>query len=164
MRPKHTNGRMLWIGYCLLLALVTLMGLRSEGTIASVLSAQKLKASGTEVSPGQTSIDPAPLMRRDEMLAEAKAGQRDPFNPPPRAEQPVVRRPPRDRVAPAPDRLFLRGIMYDEQDPRVQLAIGPNTSGWLREGDVYRGWTIVRISRTSVRVGQGERLFEISAE
>ena len=57
----------------------------------------------------------------------------------------------------------VRAIVYDQIHPSVRLADGEHVSGWLRQGDSFRGWTITQITAQSVRIQKDGATYQIRA-
>jgi len=58
---------------------------------------------------------------------------------------------------PAPPTLALRAILVDRVGSSAKIRLGDEASGWLSEGDTFRGWTVVRIWPDSVEVRKDGR-------
>jgi hypothetical protein len=153
MTHLRNGRRALWAAYGLLVAFTALLAIRSERTIAAVLAGASPKAPPAAAVAERTGSSADIVADRNHSIASAALGERDPFrSPPPPARSGTA--PGSIDADPAP---ILRTLLYDRVSPSVQLSIGRSTSGWLRAGDVFRGWVVVEIMPTSVRISKGDR-------
>ena len=90
---------------------------------------------------------------KDSLLASANLTERDPFRPPPasRRDRPSTPRNPSTYPTETP---VVRALLFDSENPTVQIGVGSQTSGWLHTGDRFQGWTVVEISPASVRIAR----------
>jgi hypothetical protein len=153
---KHLrNGRnALWASYGLLVLFTALLAVRSERTIATVLAGGDPRTPPPTAVAGPAGSSATIVVERNRVIAAATLGERDPFRPPPAPARPGGASPRSTDSDPPP---VLRTLLYDRVSPSVQLSIGRATSGWLRAGDAFRGWVVVEISPTSVRITKGDR-------
>ncbi len=151
------EDRAFWVGYLVLLLVGVFLGLRSERTIAAVLAAHKLGVACSTPTTQQSTFDPVRLSLRDSLLVQAQPTVRDPFHAPPAKQQPR-----RVETRPAlPEIPSLRALLYDKVNPSAKISIGSSLSGWLHEGDQFRGWTVADITPTSVWVSKESRVYVI---
>ena len=151
------EDRTFWVGYLVLLLVGVFLGLRSERTIAAVLAAHKYSVACSTPTTEQSAFDPVRLGLRDSLLVQARPTARDPFHAPPAKPQPR-----REEKRPAlPEIPSLRALLYDKVNPSAKISVGSSLSGWLHEGDQFRGWTVVDITPTSVWVSKESRVYVI---
>ena len=53
--------------------------------------------------------------------------------------------------------LKLDGLLYDSNDPVVQLSYGPDSSGSIHVGDKFLNWKVQSISQRNVTLRKGSR-------
>ena len=80
------------------------------------------------------------------------APSHDPFGGGASASNPSV--PTEAVAAPVVERPVLRAFLYDDRQPTIQVAIGELTSGWLRAGDKFQGWTVTDINATAATLSR----------
>jgi len=148
--------------------------LRTERTVTEVLRIQSSgqgvssNAAAGQTAPGQRATGPArtrqllrEISERDSLIAASVPRGRDPF------ARPVAAPRPAPAAAAAPTFVeaqpALRAIVFDEVDPNVQISIDGRTSPWLRPGDVFEGWRVIRITAGSVHLYKGDRLVELTS-
>ncbi len=149
-----TQERPQWLAFAVAIAAVVVLCLRFETTIAAVLSVKSDALPALE-APARDGLEELAL--RDSLIASARVDTRDPFQPPPRP--PVKKKRPAPRVelpVVVPDPT-LRALLYDTVSPSIQLTLGDVTSGWLRIGETFRGWTVRDVTPTSATVTNGSR-------
>ena len=101
------------------------------------------------VDPGRSLL--AQLAEKDGALHAASLSGRDPFRQPPLPREPVRAQVARRDSTEGPQPSVC-GLVFDEQDPRVMLSTGVETSGWLRRGELFQGWMVVGIDRRTVTI------------
>jgi hypothetical protein len=160
------GNRALLFGYIAVLLMVLFLAMRTEKTVAAVLCGPP----PSQLEPGLDATGARILTEiesRYEQLAQALPALRDPFRdpvaekappPPPKRPRPVTRDP--QPVFPT-----VKSLLYDGIDPSVKLQIGDDSSGWLRVGRTFHGWTVQEISAGGVRVADRKgNLFQIRAK
>jgi hypothetical protein len=55
----------------------------------------------------------------------------------------------------------VRGLIYDNVKPAVQLAVGDAVSRWLGKDEAFQGWIVLEINPASVRVSNGAKQHEL---
>jgi len=154
------NDKGFWTGYLLLLLVGVFLGLRSERTVTAVLAAQNRDIRSTSPSTGSLDIQPARLEFRDSLLVHTQPKVRDPFHP-----LPVKTKPRKVEPKPElPEIPSLRALLYDSVNPSAQINIGSSKSGWLHEGESFRGWTVINITPQSVWISKEHRTYVIRQE
>ncbi len=163
MSRKARKDVAFWTGCGAVLLFVLVLGLRCGQTVSAVLSARGQPTPEAKAAGGTGTADAFEIARRDSLVAAATPGERNPFRDPPPRERAPTRRPetPRPVSEPPPS---LRALLYDTVNPSVQLAVGNSASGWLLEGDVFKGWTVAAITPTSVTVTRGNRSLVLNSE
>jgi hypothetical protein len=147
-----------WIGLGLLGLLGIFLAVRTEHGIGLVLARRHAGSQSQPVSASDLSARIGAMAARDSLEAAAQPGERDPFrDPPPRASRQVLGTVAGSPSAQAEVSPVARAVLYDRVDSRVQLSVGPDVSAWLRTGDAFQGWTVVRITRATITLAQGER-------
>ncbi len=155
MRLPQGPRRVGLAGYAVLALGVALLGLSVRQTVVTVLSGgREFGAAGAGGEGGPTGW--RNMGARDSLVEQARMGRRDPFQPPP-MERAAVRVPVVQAAPAPPPEPRLGSLVYDNVAPTVQLTVGEERSGWLRPGDVFHGWTVLEITRASVRVANGTR-------
>jgi hypothetical protein len=154
------NDKGFWAGYAVLLLVGIFLGLRSERTVTTVLAANSRDIRSTSPSTGPVIIDPVRLVLQDSLLVHTEPKVRDPFHP-----LPVKPKPRREEPKPElPEIPSLRALMYDSVNPSAQINIGSSRSGWLYEGDTFRGWKVINITQQSVWISKAHRTYVIRQE
>ncbi|MBM3318924.1 MAG: hypothetical protein FJY75_13835 [Candidatus Eisenbacteria bacterium] len=161
MDDRPPAPRLFSLGIPALALVALLLGLRNHQVVGAVLSRGEPAVLEMQGNGRGTDGDIAELARRDSLVAAASAGNRDPFRPraPAAAESPgrgAGAARPREEPQPAPPPR-ISSLLYDDVRPSVQLRIGPETSGWLHEGEIFHEWTVMRITPTTVTLASGER-------
>jgi hypothetical protein len=146
-----------WIAVGLLAVVGVFLGARTEHAVGLVM-ARGHASVAQPVSGSDLSARIGAMAAKDSLEAAAQPGERDPFrDPPARTPRPasgaVAGRPPAE-VAATP---AARAVLFDRVDPRVQLSLGSEVSAWLRPGDTFQGWTVVRITTATITLAQGEQ-------
>jgi hypothetical protein len=154
MKHLRNGRRALRAAYGLLVLLTALLAARSERTIATVLAGGPPRTPPATAVAERSGSGATIVAERNRVIATATVGERDPFRPPPASARPGGASPGSIDSDPTP---VLRTLLYDRVRPSVQLSIGRVTSEWLHAGDVFRGWVVVEILPTSVRISRGDR-------
>ena len=171
MVSRLGGGGGFWISCSILVVTGLFLGFRGEHAMSTVLAepgAPSLHQDGGHVSqlPDTSVIHGKALL-----LEAAKAGKRDPFGHPPKARpkpkpkksgsssQAVAPKPkPKPKPAVPPT---LRVLLYDNVDPCLKLTLKGKTSGWLRVGESWKGWTITAIGEHSATVSKAGKTITI---
>ncbi len=133
----------------ILLASTLILGFRTCGVARAVLRGPVVKPITLPITQPSIMTE---ITRDDALLAAVEAPSHDPFAG---AEAPSV--PSSATEAPAPvviERPVLRAFLYDDRQPTIQVAIGEQTSGWLRAGDKFQGWTVTDINATAATLSR----------
>lgn len=147
-----------WIGLGLLGLLGIFLAVRAEHAVGLVLARRHAVPESQPVSGSDLSARIGAMAARDSLEAAAQPGERDPFrDPPPRAPRQALGAVAGSPPAQAELSPVARAVLYDRVDPRAQLSVGPEVSAWLRPGDAFQGWTVVRITPATITLAQGER-------
>ncbi|MBM3285859.1 MAG: hypothetical protein FJY88_00690 [Candidatus Eisenbacteria bacterium] len=153
MTAATPSGRSFWVGIALLLSGVAFLAFRGGSAVTAVLDAGRGSHQKSLPVAAGVSKTPAGWAQRDSLLAAARLGDRDPFRPPTAPRGEVARdraRKPDDGDAPS-----IGALLFDNINPAVQIRVGGETSGWLREGEEFRGWVVDDIRPTSVKISRG---------
>lgn len=154
--PRDTHeSRNHRLSIVIMFVLVGLLGMRSAKTTRVVLtpvagtidSVQSLLPQGLNIMA---------IGHRDSMIALAAPARRDPFREktdPPKQRVHVSRT--RREQKPKRQKLELGALLYDNINPTAQVSIDGKRSGWLRQGDVFQGWTVAVITTDTVTLTKG---------
>jgi hypothetical protein len=146
-----------WMAIGLLALLGIFLAVRTEHAVGLVL-ARRHAQQAPPVSGSDLSARISAMAAKDSLGAAAQPGARDPFrDPPARTLAPVFGAVAGRPLTAAELSPVARAVLFDRVDPRVQLSVGPEVSAWLRPGDAFQGWTVVRITRATITLAQGER-------
>jgi hypothetical protein len=103
------------------------------------------------------------MNERQERRQAVRSLPRDPFRTPSAARI----APATDNAAPAATAVayhplpVVRGLIYDNVKPAVQLAVGEEVSRWLGKDEAFQGWIVLEINPASVRVSNGTKQHEL---
>lgn len=152
---KRTSSRFL-PSVILLVLIAALFGIRGQRVIGAVLGDRAAAPPlATESAEAEETL--LALAHRDSLITSAASSWQDPFRPRPRftrAESPHPRPVRAPEVSPAaPPRLG--SLLFDQVRPSVQIRVGDETSDWLHEGETFAGWTVRRITPSSVTLASG---------
>ena len=172
MISKLEGGRGFWIGCGILVLGVLFLGFRGERAISTVLAEPMDHA--LEMTGGAASSlpDTTTLSGKSRLLTAAKPGDRDPFHTPSKLKPKPKPKPkttgdnstPKPRPKPKPKPVIpptLRVLLFDTVDPCLKLTLKGNTSGWLRIGESFKGWTVTDIFEHSATVTKAGKNFVI---
>jgi hypothetical protein len=161
-RGNLHGGNKLAAGYVFVVLVVVLLGVRSQRTVATVLDPGRSAEVQAMSSPGADLI--AAVGRREALLAAAAAPARDPFQEPPAARPTPPPRPPREAQPARAPHPVLQAIIHDQLGPMIQLRVGAQTSGWLREGATFEGWRVGPIGADSVRLDRDGKQYQFKMQ
>ena len=172
MVSRLEGGRGFWVGCGILVLAGLFLGFRGERAISTVLADPMEYA--LELTDGAPSSlpDTTVIGCKSRLLAAAKPGERDPFHNPPKTKPKPKPKPkttgdkstPRPTPKPRPRSMTppsLRVLLFDTVDPCLKLTLKGNTSGWLRVGESFKGWTVTAIFEHSATVTKADKNFVI---
>jgi hypothetical protein len=164
MIEKLKNGWGFWAAGGVILLVTLILGVRTQKTIAAVLSTREQILPGLEWNGNGKPAGFADYERRQLALRQMETSGRDPFNLTPAAPPPAppVRREP---AAPPPWASIpsLHAMMFDGDNSTAQIRIGERMSDWLRVGDEWRGWRIMKIEKDWIKVARGDEIYVMRA-
>ncbi len=164
MKQKTHGDRFFWLGCGLVGIVLLILVFRCERAVTSVVSTHSAAEQQALAPASSGGTIYAMVAMKDSLIASAGSVERDPFlvvEAPKPKPAPRKARPAKKRRLPAPPRLT--AILFEEADPMVKITVGSTVSGWLRNGEVYKGWTIVKIEETTVEVHDKHRTVNLSA-
>jgi hypothetical protein len=144
------NGRVWWT--LLVLSLVIVAGrslLAAQGALRPTAPRADFAAGGNAVNPVTQSA------QIDSILAAVSPPPRNPFAAPPPPPTPARVRGAADPALEAAPRVVL--LMEDVGGATVQIEVGGETSGQMKAGSTFRGWTVQAITAAGVAVVKGNR-------
>lgn len=153
---RITNDHRIWAGLAVLLVIMAMLGFRSQRAASEVLSFRN-ESDVPVVSTGGDLHGLLGLARRDSMLDATCAAKNTPFRNPNFIQDIARQDPQRKSGTPAPARMVepkLLTLLHDDVNPCVQISVGSDRSGWLHQGDSFRGWSVNEIVREGVTVAK----------
>lgn len=172
MVKKLGGGRGFWISCAILVFAGLFLGFRGERAISSVL-AEPMDQSLQATEAASSSLpDTTTVGIKSRLLTAAVPGDRDPFHAPSKLKPKPKPKPkttgdnstPKPRPKPKPKPVIppsLRVLLYDTVDPCLKLTLKGSTSGWLRIGESFKGWTVTQIAEHSATVTKAGKNFVI---
>ena len=151
MTSVEQENRNFWTGFAVLLLVGILLGVRAENATRAVLGFEHPAATAGKSIAGVPTPSLAGIAHRDSLIAAAAASDRDPFHgaAAPRAYRPAAADTSRPQPAPV-----IRALLFDPNNAEVKLGLGPQSSGWLHQGESFGGWTVVQIKPKSVWISR----------
>ncbi len=158
MSAQTPQPRVSWIAIGLLVLIGIFLAARTEHAVGLVMARRHAGSVAPLAPSSDLSARISAQAAKDSLLSAALAGERDPF-----------RDAPAHRMATTPGTAagssaaqgelapVARAVLFDRVDPRVQLSVGPQVSAWLRPGDRFKGWAVVRITPATITLAQGEQ-------
>jgi hypothetical protein len=145
------------------------LGLRAFGAMQGVARA-RARVATTETVPADVAADHGDASRADSLLALSPGGtdpfleRRVPLEPVPAGMRPrptAVDAQSTTVHASGDTRPQLRAVIFDMNDPAIQIRVDGKDSGWLHVGDAFRDYRIVEIKPGSARIVGDEGTFTV---
>lgn len=154
-----------WTAGGVILLVTLLLGVRTQKSVAAVLSTREQTLPTVAWNGGVTPGEDAAYERRQAALQLVDHSLRDPFRPLPVAAPPD---PPQKKSKPTRTPYWAtipspHAIMFDGENSAAQIRIGKRLSDWLRVGDEWQDWKIIEIKSDCIRVARGDEIYVMRA-
>ena len=147
-----------WAGVAVLVVAAAILAFISVHAMQAVLVPQKEAAADAQARVYSWQADTSRVHEKNQLLAAARSGARNPFTRAVAAASPSGSR----TVAPPPVAVERvpgwSARLIDRIDPRIKLTVDGIESDWVHVNDTYRGWKVLRITENAVTISKGERI------